>query len=219
MLTRIALGLGLLVQAACGFEPSPAERRPSFSPDQPVVSCAGDPACRFLTPGEIRLAAAIFGARIDYAAVRVFDSRGGILAHVANITALRNDIRIHDPSKYAADFSAASVALRAIFLHEMTHVWQYQSGRNFVQELASDLVRHGFDRPAVYDYALNRPRLSDYPTEQQAHMVATYYTRVSEAAEVRQVGRRRSLCEAIRAHEAVLATELPLRRSSVCSAF
>lgn len=216
MLLRIALGLGLLVQAACGFAPSPAERRPTFSPDQPAVSCEGDLSCRFLTPDEIRLAAAIFGNRIDYAAVRIFNSPGGILGHITSSTALRNDIRIHDPSRYAPDLSQASPDLRGLFLHEMTHVWQYQSGRNFARELASDLVRHGFDRWAVYEYALNQPRLSDYSTEQQAHMVATYHARLSDLAEVRDAGRRRALCETIRAHEAVLATELPLQRSPVC---
>jgi hypothetical protein len=217
MLLRIAVGLGLLVQAACGFAPSPAERRPSFSPDQAAVSCEGDPSCRFLTPGEIRLAASIFGNRIDYAAIRIFDSPGGILGHITSSTALRNDIRIHDPSRYATDFSQAPLGLRGLFLHEMTHVWQYQSGRNFVQELLSDLARHGFDRWAVYEYALNQPRLSDYSTEQQAHMVATYHARLSEVSEVSDAGRRRSLCATIRAHEAVLATELPLQRSTICS--
>lgn len=217
MKVRIASGLGLLLLAACGFAPSPAERRPSFFPDQPAVSCAGDPSCRFLTPDEIRLAAAIFGNRIDYAAVRIFNSSGGILAHITSSTALRNDIRIHDASRYAPDFSQAPPDLRGLFLHEMTHVWQYQSGRNFAQELASDLLRHGFDRRAVYEYTLNQPRLSDYSTEQQAHLVATYYAQLSEAAEVRDAGRRRSLCETIRAHEVVLATELPLQRSPACS--
>lgn len=217
MLLRIASGLMLLCQAACGFAPSPAERRPSFSPDQPAVSCEGDLSCRFLTTGEIRLAAAIFGNRIDYAAVRIFDSPGGILGHITSSTALRNDIRIHDPSRYAPDFSQAPRALQGLFLHEMTHVWQYQSGRNFAQELVSDLARHGFDRWAVYEYALNQPRLSDYSTEQQAHMVATYHARLSEVSEVREAAARRALCESIRAHEAVLATALPLQRSTVCS--
>lgn len=217
MLLRITVGLGLLVQAACGFAPSPAERRPSFSPDQAAVSCGSDRSCRFLTPDEIRLAAAIFGNRIDYAAVRIFNSPGGILGHITSSTALRNDIRIHDPSQYAPDFSQAPLGLRALFLHEVTHVWQYQSGRNFAQELASDLVRHGFDRWAVYEYALNQPRLSDYSTEQQAHMVATYHACLSEVAEIRGAERRRPLCETIRAHEAVLATELPLQTSPICS--
>src|SRR5690606_25900934 len=96
-------------------------------------------------------------------------------------------------------------------------VWQYQSGRNFVRELASDLARHGFDRRSVYEYELNRPRLSDYTTEQQAQMVATYYARLQEAVVASEPGRRRILCDAIRAHEAVLATELPLQRSPTCS--
>lgn len=217
MLTRFALGLGLLLQTGCGIAPSPAERRPSFAPDQPMVSCAGDPSCRFLTAGEIRLAAAIFGNRIDYAAVRVFDRPGGILGHFASSTALRNDIRIHDPSSYAGDFSQAPPALRALFLHEMTHVWQYQSGWNFVQERVGEFVRHGFERGAVYEYELNRSHLSDYSTEQQANIVATYHARLSEVADAGDAARRRPLCDAVRAHEAVLSTELPLQRSHLCS--
>lgn len=217
MLMRVSLALGLLLLAACGFAPSPAERQPTFSPDQPAVSCDGDPSCRLLTPGEIRLAATIFGSSVDYAAVRIFDSPGSVLGRLANSTALRNDIRIHDQSRYAQDFSQAPVALRELFLHEMTHVWQYQSGRNFVRELASDLARHGFNRRGVYEYELNSPRLSDYTTEQQAQMVATYYTQLQQATAVGGTRRRRLLCDAIRAHEAVLATELPLQRSATCS--
>jgi hypothetical protein len=212
------VGLGLLTPVACGLAPSRDERRPSFAPGQPAVSCDGDQSCRFLTPGEIRLASIIFGNSIDYAAIRIFNSPGGILGQFANLTAYRNDISIHDPARYAPDFSQEPPALRELFLHEMTHVWQYQSGRNFVRETASDFIRHGFDRRAVYDYALDRPQLSDYSTEQQAYMVATYYARRVDAADAGNAGRRPALCALVRAHEAILAAELPLQRSPVCAA-
>jgi hypothetical protein len=213
---RILLGLSLLL-ASCSFAPTPEERRPSALPGAAAVTCAGDPACRLLTPGEIRLAMPIFGDRIDYAAVRILDRRDSLLRHLANITAMGNDIRIHDPSKYAPDFAAAAPALRALFLHEMTHVWQYQAGRNFFWETLGDLLRHGFDRRSVYDYALGGRPFSDYSPEQQAQIVATYHTTLAEVSAATDAGRRRSLCGSVRAHEAVLATALPVQRAPLCA--
>lgn len=61
------------------------------------------------------------------------------------------------------DFAAAGGTLRALFAHELTHVWQHQRG------ICLPLRRLPFAR---YDYALREGwRLEDYGIEQQAMIV------------------------------------------------
>lgn len=66
---------------------------------------------------------------------------------------------------YCDDFAAAPLARQALFLHEMTHVWQAQQRGSWYLVL----MRHPFCR---YHYAL-RPgwRLERYGIEQQAEIV------------------------------------------------
>jgi hypothetical protein len=63
------------------------------------------------------------------------------------------------------DFAAASRGYQALFVHEMTHVWQAQTaGRWYLP-----LMRHPFCR---YDYALRPGKpLRRYGIEQQAEIV------------------------------------------------
>ncbi|MEW9855517.1 hypothetical protein [Novosphingobium sp. M1R2S20] len=70
----------------------------------------------------------------------------------------------HSPH-YVEDFAGAGLHAQALFLHEMTHIWQTQTrGRWYLP-----LARHPLCR---YDYAL-RPgwRLERYGIEQQAEIV------------------------------------------------
>jgi len=82
-----------------------------------------------------------------------------------------------DGSAYCDDFAAASLSLRALFVHEMVHVWQSQrKGRWYLVT-----HRHPWCR---YDYAI-RPgwTLERYGIEQQAEIVRHAYL-LSEGAEV-----------------------------------
>ena len=76
---------------------------------------------RPLTPGEIELARGVFGSAIDYARVRISARRWGpwAITFGSRIT--------FPPSGAPADFSRESIPAQAWFVHEMTHVWQFQT--------------------------------------------------------------------------------------------
>lgn len=78
----------------------------------------------------------------------------------------RGHLHFHPLSaNYCEDFSTASMALKAHFIHEMTHVWQVQTrGRWYLVTRRMPWAR--------YDYSL-RPGwpLTRYGVEQQAEIV------------------------------------------------
>lgn len=123
-------------------------------------------AKRPLTPGEIALARGVFGDAIDYGQAAVANRKWAFFQprHVA--MAPTGCIHFHPKGGlYCEDFAAARIDAQALFLHEMTHVWQTQrKGRWYLP-----LMRHPLCR---YDYAL-RPgwRLERYGIEQQAEIV------------------------------------------------
>ena len=68
---------------------------------------------------------------------------------------------------WSDDFSLENINLRALFVHELTHVWQTQNG------LFLPLLRHPFCR---YDYVLKPGKpLYRYGIEQQAKIVEHAY--------------------------------------------
>jgi hypothetical protein len=66
---------------------------------------------------------------------------------------------------WSEDYSAEAIGRQAIFLHEMTHVWQTQQrGKYYLP-----LMRHPFCR---YRYSFDPERpFTDYGLEQQAEIV------------------------------------------------
>lgn len=121
---------------------------------------------RGLAPGEVELARKIFGTAIDYDAVRIrrrkwfpFQPRKVTMAPLGHI-----HFHPHG-SAYCDDFSLQPLSRQALFIHEMTHVWQTQTRGKWY------LV---FNRMpwARYDYAL-KPGwpLVRYGIEQQARIV------------------------------------------------
>ena len=119
---------------------------------------------RPLTPGERRLAAEIFGDSLDPAPVRIhrakwfpFQPRNVAMAPDGNLW-------FHPQGGlWRADFSVAPDNLQALFVHELTHVWQHQQG------LCLLIRRHPFCR---YAYRISEGRrFRDYGIEQQAMIV------------------------------------------------
>jgi hypothetical protein len=121
---------------------------------------------RPLTPGEVALARTMFGDAIDYAPVRIvrrkwFPFQGRKIA-----MAPCGHIHFHPQSHlWSEDFSADVPWRRALFIHEMTHVWQSQQrGKYYLP-----LMRHPFCR---YIYAVKPGQKFDrYGLEQQAEIV------------------------------------------------
>jgi len=99
---------------------------------------------RRLTPAERTLAAEVFGEGLDAARVRIFALPVWPRAFVAGPSLIVWPARLAP-----ADFGDAPLYLQAIFVHELTHVWQAQNGVNLL--LAK--LKAG-DSAAAYAYEL-----------------------------------------------------------------
>ena len=119
---------------------------------------------RMLTDGEIMLARSVFGNAIDYVRVRIHERKWAFFQPRGVVMAPDGHIWFHPKGNgFCSDFCCQTIDRQALFLHEMTHVWQRQKG------IYLPLVRHPFCR---YDYALmpGRP-FTKYGIEQQAEIV------------------------------------------------
>jgi hypothetical protein len=119
---------------------------------------------RRLTAGEQGLAREQFGASIDAGRVRLLAVPFWRRAFVAGPA-----LMIWPAGALHEDFAAPDVPLaeQAVFVHELTHVWQAQNGVNLL--LAK--IKAG-DGPAAYAYDLTKgPEFPDMNIEQQAMVV------------------------------------------------
>lgn len=125
---------------------------------------------RRLTLGEIALARTVFGSYIDYS--RVWIHLGSYLPF-----GLQMESAAMTPSgelyfrgeNYVDDFSTASNRHQHLFIHEMTHVWQYQNGM-WVK------LRGSMSWAVDYHYNFKgKSRLAEYSMEQQAAIIADYF--------------------------------------------
>ena len=121
---------------------------------------------RKLTAGERALAASMFGESIDYDPVRIHRRKYFWFQPKRTIMAPNGHIWVHPESPlWSDDYSTAPLGLKALFIHEMTHVLQAQQrGRYYLP-----LMRHPFCR---YAYTI-RPGwpFDRYGLEQQAEIV------------------------------------------------
>jgi type VI secretion system secreted protein VgrG len=136
----------------------------------------GTTASRPLTPGEIAMARSVFGDEIDYARVRVH--RGGcslvVLGGQPGATAPDGNIYF-SPGSYHEDFSLEDVGLRIFFIHEMTHVWQHQQGRNLPLEYLVTLWKLRGDYNAAYEMPSLDCPFENSNLEQQAMAMGDFY--------------------------------------------
>ncbi|MFM9851490.1 MAG: vgr related protein [Sphingomonadaceae bacterium] len=123
---------------------------------------------RSLTRAEVALAESVFGRAIDYDGVRINNRKFIFFQPRRTAMAPNGSIWLHPKGDlYCEDFCARDLTDQGLFIHEMTHVWQYQSGVNLL------IKRHPFCR---YDYSL-KPGwgLKRYGLEQQAEIVRHYF--------------------------------------------
>ena len=125
--------------------------------------------CRNLTSGEIRICQQVFGNLIDYSCVKIMNhpylpwqSRHIIMAPSGYIHA-RN-------LNYREDYSCENLSYQALFIHEMTHIYQYQQQINVV--LKGALLQSAYflssGKYNPYKYQFNPNKLfSNYNIEQQ----------------------------------------------------
>lgn len=119
---------------------------------------------RPLTQRETALSQSMFGDAIDYARVRVHNRKYWWFQPRRITMAPNGHLWFHPKSDlFCADFCDSSLSIQGHFMHEMTHVWQHQSG------ICLPLRRHPFCR---YDYTLKPGwKLQQYGIEQQAEIV------------------------------------------------
>ncbi len=122
---------------------------------------------RGLTPGEIALARSVFGEAIAYARVRI--ASGGF-GPFAVTTGSRINIPLGGRSD---DFADEPPLRRAFFIHEMVHVWQFQTRPLWTLASWARVALSGGYGPGLPGYAYALP-LADWRAlnlEQQASAV------------------------------------------------
>jgi hypothetical protein len=156
---------------------------------------------RPLTPGETAMARLVFADAIDYARVSVYACGYLPFGLQPERTAMAPDGNLYFPRAcHQDDFSTCDLADRMWFIHEMTHVWQFQLG--YPVRLRGAL-RIGL--PYAYTLAPAR-RLADYNMEAQGNLLADYFAlRFCDAQSRLYEHRYRHMPGALALFETVLA--------------
>lgn len=125
---------------------------------------------RPMTSGERAIAWTIFRGSIEYSKVRVHNETYLPFGLQTKDMAMTPDGELYfHPDDYLADFSTADHDIMRWFMHEMTHVWQYQLG---YPVLGRGAIRIGLD----YKYELSKEkRLGNFNMEAQGDLLADYY--------------------------------------------
>lgn len=125
---------------------------------------------RGLTTGEIKNCRSVFGDSIDYSKVRIHNREFLIFGLQPNNVAMAPNGEIYfNHKRFLPDFSESKFSEKRLFIHEMTHVWQYQLGYPVMLRGA---IRLGLS----YVYTLDmKKRLCDYNMEAQGCLLADYW--------------------------------------------
>ena len=124
---------------------------------------------RPLTSGERAIAASVFGTALDPGPVTLRRGKWFPFQPRATVMAPDGHVWFHPKGcEWRDDFATAGVASRALLVHELTHVWQTQSGVNLI------LARRPFARYAYLPLVPGKP-FAAYGIEQQASIVADAY--------------------------------------------
>jgi hypothetical protein len=117
-----------------------------------------------LTARETTLARSIFGDAIAYDRVRIHNRKFWWFQPQKITMAPDGHLWFHPKNDlFCDDFCERDLSLQGLFIHELVHVWQHQSG------IFLPLRRHPFCR---YDYSLKPGcKLGQYGIEQQAEIV------------------------------------------------
>ncbi len=127
---------------------------------------------RTVTAGEKRLVESVFLGEVDTTKVRIFRKRYLGVQRETDIMAPNGNIYYHPEATgdaaYSSDLSKETISRQALFIHEMTHVWQIQHGVN--------LKLRRFFNPR-YTYLPFKPgkKFRRYGVEKQADIVMDYF--------------------------------------------
>lgn len=122
---------------------------------------------RRLTPGELILAQRVFADAISWDAVRLHAGGFGGFAFT-----LSSNIFL-PPHWMSADFAAADLHAQALLVHELVHVWQFQTRPARTLSSWAAVVATGGYGPGLpgYRYALPLSTFEALNLEQQASVV------------------------------------------------
>ena len=126
---------------------------------------------RTLTHGEIMMSQKIFGNSIEYGKVLIYDKEYGLLLGFQpdNVAVTPNGNMYFPKPLYATDFSVQDDQMKHLFIHEMTHVWQYQLKYPVKR-------RRIFLSNRSYEYIIEPGRrLDSYNMEAQGEILADYF--------------------------------------------
>ena len=150
---------------------------------------------RHLTPGEVDLAQSVFKDSLDYDRIRLYARPFVFFQPLESAMAPNGHIYVRGGME--DDYSRAGLMRRAFFLHEMTHVWQFQN--RVLNPLLAGLreaLRHGLRYDRAYFYRLHYGYdLLDYGLEQQASIIEDYYLQV-QCGSILHTGRCLNVCTA-----------------------
>lgn len=148
--------MGILALLAALIAPSPAHGRP-------------------LTDGERAFLVPLFRDAVDYDRIRVVRGRAFPLQSSRTIVTVGRAIYVPEPV-YVADYARAAPERRAILVHEVVHVWQFESGIAVVAGAMRAFLANGGRYTRAYHYRLAPGRdLLQYGIEQQASIIEHYF--------------------------------------------
>lgn len=135
-------------------------------------------AGRPLLPAEIALARPIFRNTIDYSRVRL------IPTSVAEFTTVGNNIRV------SRNFTISEPFFAETFIHELTHIWQYQhGGTSYISVSLAAQIAASLKTPSrnfAYDYQITPDKsFFSFLPEQQGLIVQNYFAMLRDKAEPR----------------------------------
>lgn len=138
-------------------------------------------ARRGLTAGEIALGREAFGDRVPLERVIFVEGAGrNPVAKAAfrngnGAITLRRTIYFA-PAYYQADFSTGKPAAKGLLIHELAHVWQYETlGTGwFLARYAREFAAVGFKPWRMYDYEMGKTPFCSAMLEAQAEMAGNY---------------------------------------------
>ena len=142
-------------------------------------------AARKLTSGEIAMLRPIFKDSIYYSEVRVHNEDWLPFGMQDDETIMTPNGQLYCPkAAFREDYSALSKKEKDIkgwFMHEMTHVWQWNRGyrgRILVKGALYGIATKVLGQKKVYGYDLetdNNKKFSDFNMEQQGDLIEHYY--------------------------------------------
>jgi hypothetical protein len=129
---------------------------------------------RALTSGEIALAQRLYKDSIDYSTVKIHNEK--YLPIQPDNSGMTPNGEIYIAGAYEQDYSTAETKVRAFFIHEMAHVWQYQLNiLSPVGAAIAEYILNVFDYAKAYKYELAPMKdLLRYRIEQQAQIIEDY---------------------------------------------